>query len=137
MISENIEKLFKKHEDLKLKWLRLTEDDLFNWVILWESILDENTNCKSKYQEEKQQNDVEEWLRFIELQNEKIEIVDKKGEVTQKNRYTIDSAKAVLWQLFFEQRHNLQASKLIAELLQNKATVIWEYINIVKLTMRK
>jgi hypothetical protein len=34
------QKLIDKHEVFKTKGLKLTEDDLFQWVALWEAMLD-------------------------------------------------------------------------------------------------
>jgi len=54
-----IQSLIDKHEQFKAKSLMLNEDDLFNWIMLWEAMLDKITELKSVYQEEKQQLDVE------------------------------------------------------------------------------
>ena len=40
METTKIDALLERHEILKLKWLQLWEQDLFNWVMLWEEMAD-------------------------------------------------------------------------------------------------
>jgi len=133
----DIQHLLDTHEQYKSKWLQQNEEGLFNRIVLWEAMLDAITEYKSKYQEDKQQLEVEEWIRFINLQNEKVESVDKKWETSYKNKYTVDSAKAIISQEFYDKRCEIQVLKLKTELLQNKTTVISEYINIIKMNIKK
>ena len=133
----DIQHLLDTHEQYKSKWLQQNEEGLFNRIVLWEAMLDAITEYKSKYQEDKQQLEVEEWIRFINLQNEKVESVDKKWETSYKNKYTVDSAKAIILQEFYDKRCEIQVLKLKTELLQNKTTVISEYINIIKMNIKK
>ena len=124
-----IQSLIDKHEQFKAKSLMLNEDDLFNWIMLWEAMLDKITELKSVYQEEKQQLDVEKWLKMIELKS----MLDDKW----KKIYTESTAEATIAQLFFDRNKELATMKLQTELLLNKTTVLSDYINIVKLNFKK
>lgn len=123
------QKLIDRHEIFKAKGLQLTEDDLFNWVVLWEEMLDAWTILRSTYQEEKQQLDVDKWLEMIWLKA----MLDDKG----KKIYTDTTAEAVIKQKFQEKEKEIATIKLTAELINNKASVCWEYINIVKKVLNK
>ena len=129
MDTTKIDALLERHEILKLKWLQLWEQDLFNWVMLWEEMADCITELRSSYQEQKQQNDTKKGQRMIELKLE----LDEQG----KKKYTESTAEAVIRQEFFQQDLDLSALKIKTELLQNKTGVINEYINIVKMHLKK
>ena len=129
MDTTKIDALLQRHEILKLKWLQLWEQDLFNWVMLWEEMADCITELRSTYQEQKQANDTKKGQRMIELKLE----LDERG----KKKYTESTAEAVIRQEFFQQDLDLSALKIKTELLQNKTGVINEYINIVKMHLKK
>ena len=129
METTKIDALLERHEILKLKWLQLWEQDLFNWVMLWEEMADCITELRSSYQEQKQSNDTKKGQRMIELKLE----LDEQG----KKKYTESTAQAVIRQEFFQQDLDLSALKIKTELLQNKTGVINEYINIVKMHLKK
>lgn len=129
MDTIKIDALLERHEILKLKWLQLWEQDLFNWVMLWEEMADCITELRSTYQEQKQSNDTKKGQRMIELKLE----LDEQG----KKKYTESTAEAVIRQEFFQQDLDLSALKIKTELLQNKTGVINEYINIVKMHLKK
>lgn len=129
MDTTKIDALLERHEILKLKWLQLWEQDLFNWVMLWEEMADCITELRSSYQEQKQANDTKKGQRMIELKLE----LDEQG----KKKYTESTAEAVIRQEFFQQDLDLSALKIKTELLQNKTGVINEYINIVKMHLKK
>ena len=129
METTKIDALLERHEILKLKWLQLWEQDLFNWVMLWEEMADCITELRSSYQEQKQSNDTKKGQRMIELKLE----LDEQG----KKKYTESTAEAVIRQEFFQQDLDLSALKIKTELLQNKTGVINEYINIVKMHLKK
>lgn len=129
MDTTKIDTLLERHEILKLKWLQLWEQDLFNWVMLWEEMADCITELRSSYQEQKQSNDTKKGQRMIELKLE----LDEQG----KKKYTESTAEAVIRQEFFQQDLDLSALKIKTELLQNKTAVINEYINIVKMHLKK
>lgn len=124
-----IDEMIKKHEDFKKKWLQLTDQDLFDWVALWESMNDTITEIKSKYYEEKQENDVQKWMRIVEL---KAMLNDQWKKV-----HTESTADAVIKQEFQIRDNEIAIFKLQSELLQNKAQTVQEYINIVKIHMKK
>ena len=127
--NSKIDKLLKKHESLKWKWLLLWEQDLFNRVVLREEMADEITMLRSSYQEQKQQNDTKKGQRMIELKAELDE--------NWKKKHTESTAEAVIRQEFYSQDLELAVLKTKSELLQNRTAVINEYINIVKMHLKK
>lgn len=129
MGTAKIDALLERHEILKLKWLQLWEQDLFNWVMLWEEMADCIAELRSQYQEQKQQNEVEKGKRMIELKAELDE--------NWKKKYTESTAEAVIRQEFYQQDLDLSVLKTKIELLQNRTAVINEYINIVKMHLKK
>lgn len=129
MDTTKIDTLLERHEILKLKWLQLWEQDLFNWVVLWEEMADCITELRSQLQEQKQQNEVEKGKKMIELKAELDE--------NWKKKYTESTAEAVIRQEFYQQDLDLSVLKTKIELLQNRTAVINEYINIVKMHLKK
>jgi hypothetical protein len=97
--------------------------------MLWEEMSDCITELRSSYQEQKQSNDKEKGQRMIELKLE----LDEQG----KKKYTESTAEAVIRQEFFQQDLDLSVLKTKIELLQNRTAVINEYINIVKMHLKK
>ncbi|MDO4714606.1 MAG: hypothetical protein Q4B28_08500 [bacterium] len=128
-MQEKITHLLERHEIFKLKGLQLNESDLFNWIALWEEMADAITQLRSQYQETKQENDKQKGLRMIELKAD----LDEKG----KKKYTESTAEAVVRQEFYQKDLDLSVLKTQSELLQNKTGVINEYINIVKMHLKK
>lgn len=129
METTKIDSLLQRHEVLKLKGLQLGEQDLFDRVALWEEMTDSITELRSQYQEQKQQNEVEKGKRMIELKAELDE--------NWKKKYTESTAEAVIRQEFYQQDLDLSVLKTKIELLQNRTTVISEYVNIVKMHIKK
>ena len=129
MDTTKIDTLLERHEILKLKWLQLWEQDLFNWVVLWEEMADCITELRSQLQKQKQQNEVEKGKKMIELKAELDE--------NWKKKYTESTAEAVIRQEFYQQDLDLSVLKTKIELLQNRTAVINEYINIVKMHLKK
>ena len=129
METTKIDSLLQRHEVLKLKGLQLGEQDLFDRVALWEEMADSITELRSQYQEQKQANEVEKGKRMIELKAE----LDENG----KKKYTESTAEAVIRQEFYQQDLDLSVLKTKIELLQNRTTVISEYVNIVKMHIKK
>lgn len=129
METTKIDSLLQRHEVLKLKGLQLGEQDLFDRVALWEEMADSITELRSQYQEQKQQNEVEKGKRMIELKAELDE--------NWKKKYTESTAEAVIRQEFYQQDLDLSVLKTKIELLQNRTTVISEYVNIVKMHIKK
>ncbi len=128
-MNEKIQWLLDRHEIMKLKGLQIGEHDLFAWIVLWEEMADMITELRSQYQEQKAQNEVQKWLRMIDLKAE----LDENG----KKKYTESTAEAVIRQEWMEQDKLLALTKTQIELLQNKTSVINEYINIVKMHIKK
>lgn len=129
METTKIDSLLQRHEVLKLKGLQLGEQDLFDRVALWEEMADSITELRSQYQEQKQANEVEKGKRMIELKAELDE--------NWKKKYTESTAEAVIRQEFYQQDLDLSVLKTKIELLQNRTTVIGEYVNIVKMHLKK
>ena len=129
METTKIDSLLQRHEVLKLKGLQLGEQDLFDRVALWEEMADSITELRSQYQEQRQANEVEKGKRMIELKAELDE--------NWKKKYTESTAEAVIRQEFYQQDLDLSVLKTKIELLQNRTTVISEYVNIVKMHIKK
>jgi len=125
----DIQHLLDTHEQYKSKWLQQNEEGLFNRIVLWENILDARTHYRSKYQEDKQQTEIEKGIRRIELKTE----TDDWG----KKKHTEATADATITQEFEQKDKYLSLTKLIIERLENKVAVISEYINIIKLYIKK
>lgn len=128
MEENKIQKLLDKNEEYKKKWLQLTEDDLFNRLVLQDEMITESSKLKSKYLEEKLLSDKEKALRSIELKATKDE--SWKG-ITEK---VVDS---IIRKEFYEKDLDQLATKATYELLYQRAQTITEYINIVKMNNRK
>ena len=129
METTKIDSLLQRHEVLKSKGLQLGEQDLFDRISLREEMADCITELKSQYQEQKQANEVEKGKRMIELKAELDE--------NWKKKYTESTAEAVIRQEFYQQDLDLSVLKTKIELLQNRTTVIGEYVNIVKMHLKK
>ena len=123
-MTVDTQKLIDRHEVFKAKGLQLTESDLFDWVALWEEMLDAWTLLNSEYQEDKWQLDVDKWVRMIEL----------KTMLTTDNKkvHTDTTAEANIKAEFQDREKEVKAIKLRADLIYNKASVCEAYINIVK-----
>lgn len=123
-MTVDTQKLIDRHEVFKCKGLQLTDDDLFNWVRLWEEMLDAWTNLNSEYQEDKQQLEVDKWIKMIAL----------KTMLTADNKkvHTDTTAEATIKAEFQDREKEVKAIKLKADLIYNKASVCEAYINIVK-----
>ena len=127
--ASEVDELISKHEKFKAKWLQLTDQDMFDRVALRESMKDKITELKSVYYEEKQQNDVKKGARMVEL----------KAMLNEawKKVHTDSTADALIKQEFQQRDNEISIHKLQAELLQNKADCVLEYINIVKIHIKK
>ena len=66
-------------------------------------------------------------------------MIELKSELDDNNKkkYTESTAEAVIRQEFFQQDLDLSVLKTKIELLQNRTAVINEYINIVKMHLKK
>lgn len=121
--------LLDKYEAFKLKGLQLNEQDMFDWLDLQDKMEDKVVELRSKYAEDELVFDRDYGLRLVELKG----IKDGEG----KKRYTDATAKAICDNEFFEKELDLVVKKATYENLQNKARKIVEYINIVKIALRK
>ena len=125
----NIQEIIDKYESFKKKWLKLNEQDMFEWLELQDTIQDKVIEIKSKYLEDKLVFDRDYWLRLIELKDQK----DKDW----KKIFTDTTAKAFVDNEFYERELALITAKATYENLMNKASNVIEYINVIKLSMKK
>ena len=124
-----ITNLLDRYEAFKLKWLQINEQDMFDFIKLQDEIEDKIVELKSSYAEDELLFDRDYWLRLVELKWIK--------DLDWKKRYTDATAKALCDNEFYEKELDLIVKKATYENLQNKAKKIVEYINIVKLSLRK
>ena len=127
--AKEVEAMIQKHEEFKMKWLRLNEQDLFDWVALWEEMECKAIELKSLFEEEKAENDVKKWERLIELKL----MLDWNG----KKIHTDSTADAHIKKEFKQRESEISIHKLQANQLLAKATKVENYINIVKIRMKK
>lgn len=125
----NVQEIIDKYESFKLKWFQMTENDLFERLKLQDVIQDKVIEMKSEYLEKKLEFDRDYWLRLVELKEVKDEY--------WKKRYTDTTAKAICDKEFFEKEIGLITQKAVYENLMNKANNIVEYINIIKIAIKK
>lgn len=124
-----ITNLLDRYEAFKLKWLQINEQDMFDFLKLQDEMEDKVVELRSSYAEDELLFDRDYWLRLVELKWIK--------DLDWKKRYTDATAKALCDNEFYEKELNLIVKKATYENLQNKAKKIVEYINIVKLSLRK
>ena len=123
----DIQELLDKHEAFKLKWLQLSDEDLFQWIWLQDRMITEVSNMKSEYLEKKLKLDKDKSIKTLEMKAD----VDEKWKAPTDKR--ID---AVLKQEFFQEDLDQSVLKTTYELLQQKAGTITEFVNIVKMNKK-
>lgn len=121
--------MLEKYEAFKNKGLALNEQDMLDWLQLQDEMEDKIIELKSKYLEEKIIFDRDTGLKLIEFK-------ELKGE-DWKKIYTEATAKAKIDDEFMEKEIELISIKATYENLMNKASKIIEYVNIVKLALKK
>lgn len=124
-----LQQLLNRYEAFKEKGLKISEQDMFDWLQLQDEMEDKIITLRSSYAEDDLVFDRDYWLRLVELKAIK--------DIEGKKRYTDATAKAICDNEFFERNLNLIAKKATYENLQNKAKKIVEYINIVKIALKK
>jgi len=102
---------------------------MLEFLRLQDEMEDKVIELKSKYTENELEFDRDYGLRLIELKSRK----DSDGKKT----YTDATAKAMCDDEFYDRELKLAVIKATYENLQNKAKKIIEYINVVKLYLRK
>lgn len=123
-----IETMMACNEDFKKKGLLLSEEDLFDRLRLRDDMITESQNLKCKYIEGKLTADKDKAKRTLELKS----ITDDKGKgLTEK------AIEGNIKQEFFDKDLELLTIKATADLLQDKADSIIEYINVVKLNKKQ
>ena len=127
--DEIINQMIQKHEWFKKKWFQLTDSDLFDWLALSEDMECKAIELMSLYEEEKAENDVLKWERMIELKSQ----LDDKW----KKIHTDSTADANIRKEFQQRDNEISISKLQAKQLFAKSSKVEQYINIVKIHMKK
>lgn len=125
----SIQEILDQYESFKLKWLKLNEQDMYDFLALQDTIQDKIIELKSAYLEDKLVFDRDYWLKLVELKEQK----DKDW----KKLFTDTTAKAICDKEFFERELALIQAKATYEMLINKASTIIEYINVIKLAFKK
>lgn len=123
----DVQKLLDKHEAFKVKWLKLSDDDLFDWIGLQDEMISVVSNMKWEYLENKLQIDKDKAIRSLEM---KADVDDKWKAPTDK------WIEAVLKQEFFDKDLKQNVLKCSYELLTQKLQTITEFVNIVKMNKK-
>ena len=120
----DVQSLLERHEAFKQKGLQLTDEDLFNRLSLMDEIITVTSSMKAEYLENKLALDKDKALKVIELKMEKNADgkanTDKMIEALIKNEY-------------YEQDLEQTVLKNSYELLYQRAGVINDLVNVVKL----
>lgn len=124
-----ITNLLDRYEAFKLKGLQINEQDMFDFLRLQDEIDDKIIELKSKYSEDQIVFDRDYWMRLVELKAIK--------DIEWKKRYTDATAKAICDNEFYQRELDLIVMKATYENLINKSKKIVEYINVVKIALRK
>lgn len=120
----NVAELLQRHEDFKAKGLQLTDEDLFNRLSLMDEIIAITSEMKSQYLEQKLAIDKDKALKTIELKMEK----NADGKAN-----TDKMIEAYIKNEFYEQDLEQITLKNTYELLYQRAGVINDLVNVVKL----
>ena len=129
IIKMSIQELLDKYEAFKLKWLQLTEQDMFDWLALQDEMEYKVIELKSAYAEDELTYDRDYGIRLVEIKQMKW--------ADGKKVFTVDEAKWICDKEFYDRELKMIVEKASYENLQNKAKKIVEYINVVKLALRK
>ena len=127
--DEVINQMIQKHEWFKKKWFQLTDSDLFDWLALSEDMECKAIELMSLYEEEKAENDVLKWERMIELKSQL--------DGNWKKIHTDSTADAHIRKEFKQRDNEISISKLQVKELFAKSSKVEQYINIVKIHMKK
>lgn len=124
-----ITNLLDRYEAFKLKWLQINEQDMFDFLKLQDEIDDKVIELKSQY--------LEEDLTFKRDYGIKLNEIKSQKDFEGKKMFTDTMAKWICDAEFFERELDLIVIKCTYENLANKSKKIVEYINVVKLALRK
>ena len=124
-----ITSLLDRYEAFKLKWLQINEQDMFDFLKLQDEIDDKVIELKSQY--------LEEDLTFKRDYGIKLNEIKSQKDFEGKKMFTDTMAKWICDAEFFERELDLIVIKCTYENLANKSKKIVEYINVVKLALRK
>ena len=127
--SKIVDTMVKKHEYYKMKWTRMNEDDLFDWLALSEDMECKAIELMSLYEEEKAENDVLKWEMLIELKSQL--------DGNWKKIHTDSTADANIKKQFKQREKEISISKEQAKQLLAKSIRVEKYISIVKIKMKK
>jgi len=126
--TDKVQAIIDRHEAIKLKWMRLNEQDLMDWINIWDNIIDLMVEKESWYNIERQELKVEKGKKKIELK-------DKKED--GKKVHTESTADAILDELFYERDKLQDVLRLEIKLLNEKKIIINEYIQMWKKVLFK
>lgn len=127
--QEQIQKLLDFHEKMKSKWLLITEEDMYKRIQCLEKMKDIQAELKSEQQEKKIRYDIKLWEILLELKLLTNEF--------WKKVHTDTTATAIAKKRMEQELIDMNLLKLWSDVLQSKIDTIIEYINIVKIKMRK
>ena len=127
--DEVINQMIIKHETFKAKWFQLTDSDLFDWLALSEDMECKAIELMSLFEEEKAENDFLKWERLIELKSQL--------DWNWKKIHTDSTADAHIKKEFKQRELEISISKEQAKQLFAKSSKVEQYINIVKIRMKK
>ena len=126
---KEIEELIQKFEDFKLKGMKLTESDIFDWICLQDSMDDKAIELTSQYYLEKEAIEWDSDSRFLVLSSMKTE--------DGKKMYTDSQSKAMVDQELRERREKQIVLKAIIDRLKSKSSKTPDLTNAVKLYLKK
>ena len=121
----DVQSLLDRHEAFKLKGLQLTDEDLFNWLALMDEIITVTSNMKAEYLENKLALDKDKAVKSIELKMER----DENGKTVNTDKMI----EALIKNEYYEQDLEQTTLKNTYELLYQRAGVINDLVNVVKL----
>lgn len=122
----NIEKLKKSldtHEALKAKGLRLSNQDIHDWIGVLDNLIDLSVEFESEYEEHKQQLDGE-------MDNAHILLKEQEG-------WSDPVTKAKVKQQYVDELTKLAIMKKYKVLSSKKQTSVEHYINLAKKVVNK
>lgn len=126
---EDIQQMIDKHEAFKSKWLKMNEQDIFDWICLQDEMEAKAIELTSKYLLEKEAIENEYDFRFLEM---KAKVWDD-----WKKLYTDKVAESMVAPEFQKRKEDQILLKATIDALRSKASKIEPLTNAVKIFMKK
>ena len=126
---KEVEEMIKKFEEFKLKWMKINESDIFDWICLQDNMDDKVIELSSQYYLEKEAIEWDTDSKFLELSSMKTE--------DWKKMYTDSQSKAMVDQGLRERREKQILLKATIDRLRAKSSKIPDLTNAVKLYLKK